>query len=499
MKLFFAALFWLLALSPQQVRQEDSLRRAKMYELFMAGDKDGVLAESRSLVDFHLENGSEKQLFDAYASLFERQQMWGLYDEAVATLEEMSSQAGGRPLGTAITEFCFGQLYLGNRQPQEAEGHYRRAFRELSALGENGRALRAGLNLQAVAINLNELEKGLGMNDSTAFILEKIERKNGKLSVPNRLKQSRYRFVLLQRLGRMEEARPLKDTLLHYAAIINDPSQDEMIYTAVAQFEQQDGRKEAAYALLDTLVQRQLRNGNYAKAAQHRLALADFQKDNGDLALAVDNYRLYAAENDSAQVHLTNEQLNELTKRFQLNELKQENAAARQRMAFLTLVLVLLAAIALGSLFYARILRRKNRMLYKASREEIHAEEASEQHLSQEPQTPEERLYASLLGLMHDEQLFQNPKLGRDELSARLGTNRTYLSDAIRQCSGFTVSGFINHYRLRWAAEALSGRPDLSIQAIGEDAGFGGRSTFYRLFQEQYGMSPSAYRTAAGL
>ena len=98
---------------------------------------------------------------------------------------------------------------------------------------------------------------------------------------------------------------------------------------------------------------------------------------------------------------------------------------------------------------------------------------------------------------MKREELFKNPELGRDELCARLATNRTYLSSAVKQCAGLTLSNFINHLRLRWAAEALSSANEVSVQSVGEEAGFSSRSTFNRLFQEQYGMSPSAYRSAA--
>jgi tetratricopeptide (TPR) repeat protein len=223
-----------------------------------------------------------------------------------------------------VTEFCFGQYYLSTRNPQEAEGHYRLAMQELSALEEWPRAIRAGFNLQAVAMNLNRLDEGLSMNDTTAALVQLLEKRNGKPHIPNRYRQTRYRFVLLQRLGRLKEARPLKDSLLSYAAILNDPSQDGVIYTALAQYEQLTGNKEEAYAMLDTLIQRSKRSGNWTTTARYRLSLADFQQDNKDYEQAVVNYRLYAAENDSAQVQHTNEQINELTKRFELRQLKQE-------------------------------------------------------------------------------------------------------------------------------------------------------------------------------
>ena len=500
--LAFVLILFLWAATPAQTaRQADSVRRAHLAELYNAGDQEGFLKACRDLVQYHKENQNERELFNAYATLLDRLQVMGRFDEAMATLQQMSSDAEGSPIGTAVTEFCFGQFYLGNRQPAEAGPHYRRAFKQLQALGENNRALRAGFNLQAVSMNLNALEDGLDINDSTQTLLEQIEKKSGKPQTASRFKQSRYRFVLMQRLGRMREAAALKDTLLRYHALLNDRSQDELVLTAVAQYEQAVGNKQATYAHLDTLIQRNLRLGNYLKAAQFRQALADFQTDNGDLAQAVASYRLYAAESDSAQVHRTNEQLNALTKQFQLQELKLENKAARQRNTALTAVVGLLVALLAAILLYARALRRKNRALFQAQLESFHAEEQAEQVLVEESATKdlsaEEKLYAGLLSLMQQEELFKDPYLSRDTLAARLGTNRTYLADAVKSCAGQTLGDFVNHLRLRWAAEALSQESDLSVSAVGEDAGFASRSTFYRLFQQHYGMSPSAFRTAA--
>ena len=160
------------------------------------------------------------------------------------------------------------------------------------------------------------------------------------------------------------------------------------------------------------------------------------------------------------------------------------------------MILLLLSALTLAVFFYARSLRRKNKALFQASMETIHAEEKAEEEMVEhigEQSSPEASLYASLLSLMKREELFKNPELGRDELA----TNRTYLSNAVKQCAGLTLSNFINHLRLRWAAEALSSANEVSVQAVSEEAGFSSRSTFNRLFQEQYGMSPSAYRSAA--
>lgn len=168
MRAFVLILFIIAAVPVQTARKADSLGRARIAEYYNAGDREGVLDACRGLVQTHREQGNEKELFNAYATWLDQLEVMGRFGEAMDVLEQMSADAQGSDIGAAVTEFCFGQFYLGNRQPAEAEPHYRRAFNQLQALGENNRAMRAGFNLQAVAMNLNRLDEGLAMNDTTA-------------------------------------------------------------------------------------------------------------------------------------------------------------------------------------------------------------------------------------------------------------------------------------------------------------------------------------------
>lgn len=381
------------AVPAQTARQADSLYRVDIYEHYLAGDKEAVLQTHRDLIDYHRKSGDERLFYNAYASLFERLQEYGRSPEIVDLLEEMTREAVGSRRGKAVTEFCFGQYYLGARNPQEAEGHYRLAMRELSALEEWPRAIRAGFNLQAVAMNLNRLDEGLAMNDTTA---------------------------------------------------------------------------------------------------RYRLDLAGFQQDNEDYEQAVMNYRLYAAESDSAQVQYANEQINALSKQFQLQELKLENKVARQRLAGATIVIILLLGMIVIVLIYVWILRRKNRTLYEAARENMRQEDeaaAAREKIPMADRTREERIYAELVARMQQDELFRKPDLGRDELAKLVGTNRTFLAQA--------VSEFITHFRLRYAAGLLSDNPGLSVLEIGEMAGFSSRNTMHRQFSDHFGMSPLEYRRAS--
>ena len=144
MGLLLSILLILLSTGPENPRKADSLRRARMQELFVADDREGFLEANRDLIAYHELHGNEKQLYNAYATLLDRLQLWGRSEEAMTVLQEMSQEAQDQKsaLGQAVTEFCFGQFYLGNRQPKESESHYRKAFRQLQELGENATVLQ---------------------------------------------------------------------------------------------------------------------------------------------------------------------------------------------------------------------------------------------------------------------------------------------------------------------------------------------------------------------
>lgn len=159
----------------------------------------------------------------------------------------------------------------------------------------------------------------------------------------------------------------------------------------------------------------------------------------------------------------------------------------------------LVAAVVVLVVLYVAALRR-NRRLYLQIEEEVKNEAAAEKTLTAKPvdlQTPDERLYLRLCALMTDERLYVDPDLDREALAAHAGSNYQYVSNAIRSCAeGITVGAFINRYRLREAARLLS-QTDRPIVEVGEMSGFNSRSTFSRVFAEEFKMSPRDYRKAA--
>ena len=99
--------------------------------------------------------------------------------------------------------------------------------------------------------------------------------------------------------------------------------------------------------------------------------------------------------------------------------------------------------------------------------------------------------WKNLEHLMNDEKVFLEPDLNLIDLAQRLGTNRTYLSLAVRQFSGKSFSDYVNHARIEYAQELLlKGESSKNVEY---SCGYISSSTFYRQFQKVTGTSPSLW------
>ncbi|MDD7318421.1 MAG: AraC family transcriptional regulator [Prevotella sp.] len=105
-------------------------------------------------------------------------------------------------------------------------------------------------------------------------------------------------------------------------------------------------------------------------------------------------------------------------------------------------------------------------------------------------------LYERACQMMEDERLYADSQLNRERLAELLGTNRTYLSRIIKENSGMNYIQFVNSYRIQEAIHILSDRSkiDYPLKQIWCDLGFNSPATFYKIFQQTVGMTPSVYR-----
>lgn len=100
---------------------------------------------------------------------------------------------------------------------------------------------------------------------------------------------------------------------------------------------------------------------------------------------------------------------------------------------------------------------------------------------------------------LEDNKMFLDANLSRESMAEHLGTNRTYISEAIAQMTGMSFPQYISHLRIR-EAELRLRNPDIDVSNLtdfGRSLGFASLSAFQTAFKRQTGMTLSAYREIA--
>ena len=94
------------------------------------------------------------------------------------------------------------------------------------------------------------------------------------------------------------------------------------------------------------------------------------------------------------------------------------------------------------------------------------------------------------------ERLYRDPELTLDRVAERIGVGRTYLSQLINERRGSTFPEVLAEYRVAEARRLLGDQrlDQLTVEAIGERAGFQSKSAFYSAFKRLEGSTPAAYR-----
>ena len=94
--------------------------------------------------------------------------------------------------------------------------------------------------------------------------------------------------------------------------------------------------------------------------------------------------------------------------------------------------------------------------------------------------------------LAYIEENYASP-LSLDKISARFGYSKYSFSHLFNSYFSCTLTDYVNSLRARSAANMLVSE-DLSMTEIAMRSGFESLRTFYRVFKNCYGCTPSAYK-----
>ena len=84
--------------------------------------------------------------------------------------------------------------------------------------------------------------------------------------------------------------------------------------------------------------------------------------------------------------------------------------------------------------------------------------------------------------LMQEKRLFLEHDLSLEQITQEIGTNRTYLLQALKEDKGITFKEYINRLRISYAEKLMEDNPTLTKSDIATMSGYNTQSSFYRNF-----------------
>lgn len=108
--------------------------------------------------------------------------------------------------------------------------------------------------------------------------------------------------------------------------------------------------------------------------------------------------------------------------------------------------------------------------------------------------TPETPTFSSICMLMEQERPFLNSNLKSSDIAARLDVPVRTITDSIQQARNQKFAEFINAYRVDYVKQLLAAQPDAKVEVLATEAGFSSKTTFFRIFKEVTGMTPTEWK-----
>lgn len=120
--------------------------------------------------------------------------------------------------------------------------------------------------------------------------------------------------------------------------------------------------------------------------------------------------------------------------------------------------------------------------------------EAGEAAVPQTQEEKDEALFREMHQKIVDGKLFLDPDFSRDKLVRLSLTNKNKVASLLRTYAHNNFNGYVNELRMAYAERLLRRDPDITVKALAIDSGFNSLRTFYRMFQQKYGMTPAEYK-----
>lgn len=152
--------------------------------------------------------------------------------------------------------------------------------------------------------------------------------------------------------------------------------------------------------------------------------------------------------------------------------------------------LYLIGTITFSVVFYGLLIF----LLFRSNRENVF-KDIPEKYASKKIQNKEASLLVnSLKNKMDDKQFYKDTNIKLNDIAKELQISSHQLSQLLNDNLGKSFAKFINGYRIEEAKKLLKENNQFTLEAIGFEAGFSSKSTFYAAFKKNVGQTPSEYK-----
>ena len=223
--------------------------------------------------------------------------------------------------------------------------------------------------------------------------------------------------------------------------------------------------------------------GNFAKALDYQTRYANLSK------IVSDSLHRGEAHDYAARYHAQEQQL----------EIQEKQAEAeRSHIISIAVAVIALLAVAFALYFFRqkRIVTEKNRALVRmingTQPEPEPEEDEPEDQSDDEPDNI--ALFDDIDAAIHQEQLYKNVNLQRQDICERFGISRHTLNDILsKHTKGLSFPQYVNNIRLEEALRLLRDEPAKTVSVIANEVGFT-PANLREQFKRKYGMTPLEFR-----
>jgi AraC-like DNA-binding protein len=496
------------AIRQKEINEESYARIQKIYCLYNYGEYERMYKELPEQLAFYRKTKEWNRYYSLKEIEIEALMCQNRSESALRKAKSFydETKKEKQPIGVGTSMYTIGNIYHLTQRDSLAEGYVRSAIKNLRH--KEGTVLPyCYIELSDILFNQKKYKEVVANAEDFMKVCEEYEAraKKGNLVVDYSIFWYQcYNMFAGGYIGlkQADKARFYYEKALQYKNAHSLSKAGLLIIKS--ELLELEGDLPGAIAANDSVIQIYEQDGSWVFMESHKARKALLLLNNHQYEESARVYRETLALKDSIDNVNTFAQLNDLRSIYELDHLQ---AAKEKNRLYFTLALLacsFLVVLLVIYILYSSRLKSKNRILFLQIQEKARLEKIQEESDrtavieadSNKPDSKEETLVAQAKLYLRTDRHYADENINRKQIADALGTNEKYLADAIRnQCDGQTVTDFINDIRLNIARNLLLDEPDFTIESIAQESGFQSRTTLFRLFQKNYGMSPSEFRS----